>query len=127
MIPDHAPRLGRFFIGCNCGWKSADVLIDLQIKQYAEHYALETQAAKPRARRGGVDESEPTSKSHRVTQFLLGDAWQTADGIYTRQGEIGANYSAQRIRTCLAGLVRAGIAEERKLRRFKEYRLKESK
>jgi hypothetical protein len=92
---------------------------------YAKHYAVEEQAKKPRARRGGVDESEPTSESHIATWHLLDDIeWLLASDVHEAQEIGGAFYSPQRIRTCLAGLVRAGMAEERKVGRYREYRRK---
>jgi len=116
---------------CTCGWEHDPGCvwtdIDDAVLEYAKHFATEVQAAKPRTRRGGVDESEPTSASHELTRKVLEltpDAWVTANYVWASQAEFGAKrYSPQRIRTCLAGLVRAGVAEERRVGRYREYRL----
>lgn len=123
---------GHGQVWCRCGEKFAPGTtrgMELAIEEYARHYALEVQAAKPRARRGGVDESAPTSRSHMATLAAVNGKWSEAGTVYLRHLEqaagtvVAAGYTPQRIRTCLAGLVRAGIVEERKVGKRREYRM----
>ena len=123
---EHRPQIKAYGqIHCECGWvqRKTTPFSESGVHQYAQHFAVEEQAKKPRARRGGVDDSEPTSESHIATWHLLDDIeWSTAAYIFMKQDGEGRRYSPQRIRTCLAGLVRAGMAEERKVGKYREYR-----
>lgn len=129
---DHTPSVNVYNEAtCSCGqWSHGSgsdwTPIDEIILEFAKHFALEYQAAKPRARRGGTDDSEPTSASHLLTlEVLKADPfWRSAHAIWADQAQVGSKrYSPQRIRTCLAGLVRAGLVEERKPGRIRQYRL----